>query len=272
MPVTTSQQIIRYYERFSQTEITFTKEVIRATNLNTRHVYLKCQGDQWPCIIYAASMTGARILTSSSASLTDSVRKANSLVQLRFSFLEPEKSDPITFFVPARMSTSGPYGDQKELLFSTLLYTQRPPDDLIQVIGQLLEANANATRRREERIALTPHSVNQLRLEQGDCSVVVDGVAHKGIFRDLSFSGCKVILMGDSEALRGKPVVVRLVFDDPPERFELAGSICRCDPVEGRNDVGAFGVHFDEEATPVGYRLRINAVLKQFRSKASADE
>lgn len=272
MPVTTSQQITRYFEQFSQAEVTFTKEVVQTIMLNTKHVYIKCLGSQWPCIIYAASMTTAKIIANLRGGLNDCVRESNGLVQLRFSFAEPDKPDPITFFVPARVGGTNPYGEQnKDLFFANLEFTQRPPDDLIQILGQLLEANVNAKRRKEDRIPLTAHSVKQLGIVVNDCALTVDGVPRKAILRDVSFSGCKAVLMGVPKMLVNRHAVVRLVFDDPEQTFQIEGSIVRFDPVEGRSDIAAFGIQFDEDKVPMGYKMRINSVLKQFRSKSAGE-
>jgi hypothetical protein len=270
MPVTTSQQITRYFEQFSHVEVTFTREVVQTLLLNTKHVHLKCLGSHWPCIIYAASMTTAKIIANLKSGLNECIRNANNLVQLRFSFAEPDKPDPITFFVPARVTGSNPYGEKNpDLFFANLEFTQRPPDDLIQILGQFLEANVNAKRRKEDRIPLSAHSVKQLNLAVAECSVAIDGVPRKAIFRDLSFSGCKVILAGVPKLLVDKPSRVRLVFGEPKQVFQIDGTVCRYDPVEGRNDIAAFGIQFDEDGIPMGYKMRINSVLKQFRSKAA---
>lgn len=270
MPVTTSQQITRYFQQFSQAEVTFTKEVVKTIMLNTKHVYVKCLGSQWPCIIYAASMTTAKIIANLKSGLNECIRNSNSLVQLRFSFAQPDIADPITFFVPARVTASQPYGEKNpDLFFASLEFTQRPPDDLIQILGQLLEANVNAKRRKEERIPLSAHSQSQLGLVVEDCGVAVDGVPRRAIFRDVSFSGCKVVLAGVAKLLVKKATTVRLVFDEPKQSYQIEGTICRFDPVEGRDDIAAFGILFDEDSVPMGYKMRINSALKQFRSKAA---
>ncbi|MFW5684617.1 MAG: PilZN3 domain-containing protein [Spirochaetota bacterium] len=273
MPVTTSQQITRYFDQFSEAEVTFTREVVQTIMLNTKHVYVKCLGSQWPCIIYAASMTTARIITNQQSGLNDCIQKANKVVQLRFSFTDPDKHDQITFFVPARVAGMTPYGEKnKDLFFVNLEFNQRPPDALIQILGQLLEANVNAKRRKEERIPLSAHSTKQLGLLPAQCSLAVDGIPRKSILRDLSFSGCKAVLMGLPKLLINRSATVTLVFNEPEQRFEIPGTICRHDPVEGRNDIAAFGVQFDEAKVPMAYKMRINSVLKQFRSKAAEPE
>jgi hypothetical protein len=273
MPVTTSQQITRYFQQFSQAEVTFTREVVQTIMLNSRHVYVKCMGSQWPCVIYAASMTTARIIANLSGGLNECIREANQLVQLRFSFAQPDSPDPIAFFVPARVTGTTPYGEQsKDLFFANLEFTQRPPDDLIQILGQFLEANVNATRRKEDRIPLSAHSVKQLGIVLDQCALAVDGIPRKAIFRDLSFSGCKVVLMGVPKMLMNRSVTIKLAFDEPEQSVEIEGTITRHDPVEGREDIAAFGVKYDESKIPMTYKMRINRALKLFRSKTSDEQ
>lgn len=270
MPVTTSQQITRYFQQFSQAEVTFTKEITQAIRLNAKQVHIKCVGSQWPCIIYSASMTTAKIIANLRSGLNDCIRDANSLVQLRFSFAEPDKPDPVTFFVPARVAGSTPYGEKnKDLFFANLEFTQRPPDDLIQILGELLEANVNAARRKEERIQLSALTVKQLSVQLDRCALNVEGVPRKAIFRDLSFSGCRAILLGVAKMLVNKPVETVLFFDDPEEAYRIPGTIRRADPVEGRDDIAAFGIQFDETRIPMAYKMRINGVLKQFKAKGA---
>jgi Tfp pilus assembly protein PilZ len=268
MAVTTSQQITQYFDQFASAEVTFTKEVIAATRLNTKQIYIKCQGSQWPCILYSSSMTSAKILANLSGSLNEALRDNNNLVQLRYSFLTADKQDSIMFFVPARVAGINPYGEtNKELFFASLQFTQRPPDDLIETIGRLLEANVNAKRRAEDRIDLTPHSTTQLGIVPNSCGISVEGVPRKVIYRDLSFSGCRTILMGIPKLLLNKSAVCTLTFTEPDERITIPGKIVRTNSVEGRSDIAVFGIQFDEKSVPIAYKLRINNALRQFRSK-----
>lgn len=269
MSVTTSQQISQYLSQFSKLEVTFNKQVVKATMLNPKQVYLKCLGYQWPCIINSSSMTLARIIVNGGAGLNDALDKANNMVSLRFSFNESDKGAPLAFFVPSKVSSSVPYGESKpELRFLTLTFTQRPPDDLIFIVGQLIEANINSRRRKEERVPLSALTLKQLGLEMQECSIHVDGVPRRAILRDLSFSGCKAVIMGVPKMVVNRSASVRLVFDEPEETMTLPGEITRFDPVEGREDVAVFGIRFEEEKIPMSYKLRINNALRATRSSS----
>ena len=273
MPVTTSQQIARYYDQFQKTEVTFTKEVIRAILLNPKQVYLKCLGYQWPCIIYATSMSEARVIVNMQKSLKESLQKANNLVSLRFCFVQRDKTDPLSFFVSAKISGFTPYGkDKPDLFFLTLSYTQRPPDDLIEVLGQMLEANLNSSKRKTDRIVVTADSAKRLGLRAKETQIIIDGVPRRAIIRDLSFSGAKVIILGIAKFLVDKDAVLRVDLLDPPESIDITGKVVRYEPVEGRPDIAAFAVLFDEAQVPMKYKLRINNYLKYVKLKKTAGE
>lgn len=270
MSITTSQQIARYYDQFSTVDVTFTKEVIKATLLYPKQVFLKCLGYQWPCIVYASSMVGARIVVNRQGSFNETVRKANNLVSLRFSFLQRDKVDPLTFFVAGKITGYTPYGPEKpDLTFLTLQYTQRPPDGLIEILGELLEANVNSKKRKEDRVDVTADSMRKIGIKSKETTVLIQGVPRRGIIRDLSFSGAKVVIFGIAQFIVNREATLKLELEEPEEILELPGRIVRFEPVEGRHDIAAFAIQFEEDKVPMKYKLRINNYLKTFRVKAA---
>ena len=58
------------------------------------------------------------------------------------------------------------YTHTNELALITLNFSQRPPDDLILRIGEVLEANENFINRREDRINITKESIRSLGIEK----------------------------------------------------------------------------------------------------------
>ncbi|MBQ1983014.1 MAG: pilus assembly protein PilZ, partial [Spirochaetaceae bacterium] len=197
MGVTTSQQLTRYYELYRDTEITFTKEVIRTLHLDPRQIYIKCSGSQWPCIINSTSLMAARVIIGTKGGAYSAIAsdKNKSPINLKFCF-SPPGSQPIMFFITARVSDISPYMDSTDLAVVTLTFTQRPPDDFIEIIGKLIEANTNAVRRREERIVITEDSKRRLGIMKEETIIQIQNVPRHCILRDLSFSGAKVVLMG----------------------------------------------------------------------------
>ncbi len=266
MSITTSQQIAKWYETYKTIDVTLTKEIIKATGFEPRQVYLKCVGEQWPCVVYSTSFSGAKIIASSKPAFLEKIQKANNSVSLRFSFRIEGKPDPLSFFVTAKVAGFSPYTQAGgDLQFMNLEYTQRPPDDLIDVLGKLLEANINSTRRREDRILLTPDVMRKVNITSKNSVIFVQGVPRKCILRDVSFSGVKVIIVGLAKFLVGKDCMIRLDMDEPRETLEIKGKIVRHEDVEGRKDLAAIAIHFDEATVPMSYKMHINDYVSQVR-------
>lgn len=262
MAINTSQQISRYYNAYSDREITFTKEVIRATRLYTKQVHLKCLGYQWPCIIYSSSMQQAKIIVNMTDSLKAALSKSKSIVSLRFSFLQSDKVDPVSFFVSARITGFTPYSkEQKNLSFLSLGFSQRPPDGLIEVLGSLLEAHQNSANRSEERIQVNEQTAATLGFRMKGVQLFVQGVPRKCILRDVSFGGAKVIIMGVPKFLLNKESVLRIPSTEGNETIDVPGAVIRFEPVEGRSDIAAFAMQFDKDRVPVSYKLRLSEYM-----------
>jgi hypothetical protein len=267
MSIPTSQQIGKWYELYKTIEVTYTKEIIKSTGLDPRGVFLKCIGEQWPCVIYSSSFSGAKVIASAKQELGARVSKANNLVSLRFSFKFLDKPDPVSFFIGAKVLGYSNYsqGGGGDLQFVSLQYTQRPPDDFIDILGRLLDANMNAARRKDERILLNPDAMRRLCLQSKDSFIFVQGVPRKCILRDLSFSGAKAIIVGLAKFLVNKECLLRVEMDEPRESLDIKGSIVRYEDVEGRKDLTAIAIHFDESAVPMTFKMHINDYLSQVR-------
>jgi hypothetical protein len=270
MALVTSQQISKYYSIYKNIDVTFTKQVIEATGLQTKKVYIKCLGEQWPCVVYSSSMTSAKVIANLKPENFETIRKANNMISLRFSFLQPDKVDPVAFFVTSKITGYNPYNPENpNLNYVSLDYTQRPPDDLIEILGQLLEANVNAKKRKEERILLTPDAIRKLGLKSKEIEVLIESVPRKGILRDLSFSGAKFIVVGVAKFLVDKEAAIRITLEEKNKILTLKGKIIRNEPVEGRKDLAALVIYFDENSIPMEYKMKLNDYLTHTRKTAT---
>ncbi len=265
MALVTSQQLNRYYDLFKAIDVTFTKEVIQATGLKSQHIYLKCLGDQWPCVIYSSSLIGSKIIANTKSKLFEKIRAANSLVQLRFSFAQEDKTDPLTFFVSGKVTGYTPYSkENQDLSFINISYTQRPPDDLILVLGKLLEANINSKKRKEERIDINEDSLTKLGLVSRNAMLYIQKVPRVCILRDLSFSGAKLIIQGVAKFLVDKEAELHIELEDKLS-VTITGKIIRFESVVGRKDIAAVAMLFDETNLPMQYKMKINEYLSSMR-------
>jgi len=265
MPVLTgtkSQRIDRYYTCYRDSQISFNKQVIRATGLVSDGVHLRCRGRKWQCVLYTTSLTESKIIARGDESLFKFIRTANNRVSLRLSFRVADKTDPISFFIPAKVNGVNQYtSGQKDLYLLSLTFTQKAPDDLIEIIGQLLEASANAQKRREERILINKESVRGLGLRSSEGFLEIEQVTKKCILRDLSFSGAKVLSVAWGNLAENDEALLRLAFDTIDGSVDIPGKAVRIEEVIGRSDFVGISLHFDEQAIPLEYKTQINSWL-----------
>jgi hypothetical protein len=273
MSIATSQQITKYYETFRSIDVTFTKEVVKSVGLVAQNVYLKCLGEQWPCVVYSGSFDGARILAPTKQNLMDRIAKANNMVSLRLSFQPVDKPEPINFFVGGRIVSLAPYDQSNGTLqFITIQYVQRPAEVYIETMGRMLEANVNSSRRRDDRIILTPTTIRKIHLVRKETTVLIQGVPRKCIVRDLSFFGAKIIIVGLAKFLVGKQCQLQLEFDEPEEIIDVPGVFVRFEDVEGRKDLAAVAIDYNAATIPISYKMHLNDFLGQQRKGQHADD
>jgi hypothetical protein len=258
-----NQQLSRYYEEFGDQEVTFTRQVNQILRLLPKFVYLKCQADILPCILYSSSMRGAKVIANLRIDALRILQQASGSLSLRFCFARESGTIPLAFFVSARLTAQTAYNrETPELYFLSLEYTHRPPDDLIEILGVLLEASRNAQKRAEERIEVTPASMKHLGLESREAALLVGGVEERCLLRDLSFSGAKVLVYGKAEAFLEKQVLLRPAFADPKTQVTLSGRVLRWEGMANREDIGAIAILFEPESVPIQYKLAINSGLR----------
>lgn len=165
------------------------------------------------------------------------------------------------FFVSAKVTGFSQYNkNNPSLNFVNLTYTKRPADDLIAILGQMLEININSKKRTEERILINDDTARKLGLKTKNGRISIDSIPRNCILRDLSFSGAKVIIQGIAKFLINKECVLGLVRHDGAPMI-IKGKTIRHEEVEGRKDLAAIAIHFHEDSVPMEYKKMINSYI-----------
>ena len=275
MAVLTNQQIGRYYEEYRDTEIAFTKDIMHTLALDPRQIYIKCTGNQWPCIINSTSFAKAKVIIGTKGGAFQQLARRDApAVNLRYCFYQND-GQMMTFLISGKIGTISSYMNSRDLAVLEVIYTQKPPDDFIEKIGHLIDANANAIKRKEDRIVLTPESCRKLGIPKEESIISIQNVPRHCILRDLSFGGAKVLLLGLPQFLTNKEVLLSLEFDEPHEIINLRGRIVSTGEVEGRKDIVAANIQFSEDSVTLSYKIHINNYLTSVRKNeldASAKE
>ena len=266
MGVLLSQKISTYYERFKDIDVTFTKDMIQVTGLLTQEIHLKCGNDFFPCVVYTTSFSGAKVVANVKTGLLAKLQTTNNFVSLRLCFRAPGETNTVTFFVSARVTANAPYGNSQDVNMFTIQFSNRPPDDFIEIMGRILDANVNSKKRKDDRVPLTPENLRKLNLQSTETVVFIEDVPRRCILRDISFSGSKVIMLGIPKFLLDKQGALRLDFNDPRISYTIKGKFIRAEAVEGKKEMVALGISFDEATVPMGFKIRLNDMITSVRA------
>jgi hypothetical protein len=217
-------------------------------------------------VVYTSSFEGAKVVANVKTGLLGKLRDTNNFVNLRFCFKPVGETNTVTFFVAGRVLSSAPYGNSPDINIFNIQFTNRPPDDFIEIMGRLLDATVNSSKRKDDRIQINADNIRKLNLLSSESTVFIDNVPRRCILRDLSFSGSKIIMMGITKFLLDKEAILRIDFNDPRESFAIKGKFVRAENVEGKKEMVALGLYFTENAVPMGFKLRINDFLTAIRA------
>ncbi|MCL1993010.1 MAG: pilus assembly protein PilZ [Spirochaetes bacterium] len=262
----TSKKIKDYYERYKDIDVTYTKEVAFVTRLLIEQVHVKCGHDAWPCTLFSSSFAKAKILINIKTGLLNQLKNVNNAVSLRFCFQPAEKGTPIKFFVPSKVTGQAPYRGSEEVYVLSLDFTQRPPDDLIAIMGQLIDANVNFAKRKTEQVPLTEEKLRKLRLVSRNTLTYIQEIPRQCILQEISFCSAKLITVGLSKFLQDKDAAVRFEFDDPPENFILKGQISNVEPLPNKKEMAVITLSYNESSISMGYKIRLNEFLVAIRA------
>jgi len=269
MGVTTSQQLQGYYESYGAVEVTFNKEVTQLLSFLQDRVYLKVGGVDWPCLLYSSSLVGAKLVLNLKAQQLTRLEAGVSTCQLRYGFRNPDKAEPVVFFVNVKIKAWSRYdsGSSNDLYFMTLEFTSRPPEDLIEILGRFLEANVNSQRRKDVRIAMNEVSIRKLGFASCNVILAVEKIDRKCLVRDLSFGGAQVLIPGVAKFLENRSAILKLVVQETGLPLLLPGKIVRVEEVADRRDIAQTSLKFDEATVPHQYKVLINENLRLQKTK-----
>ena len=244
MSIVTSQQLARYYEQYQNTEVTFNKQVSQRDRVGEPQRVSQGAGSSGS-LRRVFHVHDGRARHRDCATHRHCDNQADHQPHRSPLVLQATRqSGAHHLFVTCRPTGFTHYAVQDpDVQIVAVEFTQRPPDDLIQILGTLLEANANAQRRRDERIIVSPETLKKLGLESREAAIVVEERAHRCVLRDVSFSGAKIVVSGYPSMFNGKRASLKIMRADQAGEMILTGSIRRVDEVGGRKDILAVSMN-----------------------------
>jgi hypothetical protein len=146
----------------------------------------------------------------------------------------------------------------------TLQFSQHPPDDLIEIVGRILEANVNCSKRKDERIAINAETLRKIRFSNKEVGVTIENVPRRCLLRDISFTGARLVMLGIAKFLIDKRIAIKFDFLEPNESYSIEGKIVDAEKVADRDDMIVANVFYSEPA-PMDYKIRLSDYFNTVR-------
>jgi hypothetical protein len=261
--------INKFYTDYSSREIAFNKSVIRITGLEPQKVFLKIKGEQWSCVIYSCSMKSAKVIANMDAQSFEAINKSKNNINLRLSFLPPEHKNSIVFFIPSHVDGYRNFNSKNaNTHLLSLSFTQKPPDDLIEILGKLILEKDNFEKRKDVRISLDGKIIWDFGLSSNRSVVIIDNIKRPAIIKNLSASGALIIMSCHPKFIMNKKAEIILPLIKNNLKLTIEGEIVRNENIEGRKDIFGIGINFDFEKIPMEYKQLINNYLDKLEGIA----
>lgn len=266
MSIVTQKEIEDYYNTYKKApNITLTKNIVECIGLQMKQCYLKHKSEYYPCIVYACCLHQAKIFMNCPKRLLEDITEHKTQVFLRLYFLSKGTAHPIAFLIPANIVEFKEIQKGNTLFFDLLLqFNNRPPDDLIILLGGLLEAKKCYECRKDERIEIDPLTLKRVGLKSKFTVFKAQTMAIKCILKDLSFSGAQVILPKNAGVKMHDPCSIELDFDQEELPVVNEGQVV------GLNDLSvavlnAVHIKFTEDKIPINFKIYIKDYLNKKR-------
>ena len=267
MSILTGFQISKLYDLYHDIDIAFTKDIVSTTLFNHKDTFLRFGGTQKKCLLYSTSMNKGRIIVNIGDNFVEKVKAAGNIVSLRLAFKIPDKNDIIPFFINAKITGYGAYTEGgSDLNYAFITYTQRPPDDLIVILGQLLETNINFQKRKDFRIVINNNNYTNLGLSSRDINITIENIPRKAIIVDISALGIMAIGVKAFKFHLNKDLLIKF---SSVNDWQIKGKMIRVDDIAGRNDVVFIAIKLLPETIPVSFKMSIENYLKTARNDES---
>ncbi len=262
-----NQRLTQYYELYKDKELAFNKSVISMIGLEAKKVFLKVKGEQWSCVVYSCSMSSSKIIVSMDSKSFEHLKTAKNFASLRMSFITHENKSSIAFFVPALVTGYNSYSGGPNLFIVSLRFTQKPPDDLIEIIGKIFNSADMFEKRKDIRISLDQKIAADMGLKSNKTIALIDNIKRPVIIKDISASGSQFILACVPKFIMNKKVQLLIVKTNSKEIF-LTGTAIRHEEITGRTDIFGIGIIFDQEMIPLDYKELLNNYLDNLQDMA----
>lgn len=255
------------YNEHKDHDVTLSQKVIRNIGLIVDQVLLKCGSAKVPCIIYSTSMVKARIIARMNDEILEELNKHKNNVSLRFTFFVKTQSQTISFYMNSKVINSEEYdGNRPDFYYISLEFTKRPPDDLIDILGNYITEQQSRHKRAEERVVFNGQENSSPFFKSMENFLFVSGNGKRCVLAEISIFSAKVLISGKPDEYKEGESAMLLMKSEALEGLgEMVGKIGRVDLINREEGMFSVIIVFNQDMIPPVYKMWVAQCIEMIK-------
>ena len=218
-------------------------------------------------------MKSAKVIANMDNLSFDAIKRAKNFINLRLSFLPPEHKSPIMFFIPSNVDGYKNFSKSNPLThLINLSFTQKPPDDLIEILGNIIKEKEDYEKRHDVRINLEGKIIKDFGLNTNRSTIIIENIKRPCIIKNLSVSGAFIILSCNPKFIMNKKAILNLSIIKHKVSIQIEGVILRNESAENRKDIFGIGIEYNKEKIPLEYKELFNEYIEKLEEMAKLNK
>ncbi len=258
------RRLNQIYDDHKNHNITFNQSVVKDIGLMTQDIAIKCCDVKLSCIIYSSSLCNAKILVNFTTDQLNYIKRKRGSISMKFSFQPKNEKNAITFYINSKITEVNEYNQEdNDLYFCLLDFSNRAPDDLINILGSHIVKQLNQHKRAEERFILNKEHTTLAKNRTQENFLFIAGNGKRCILTEISIFSAKVLLVGNVKDISAKLNAMLIIKYKGLEGIgEMIGNIERVEVVSEDEHLLSIVINFDQDKIPPAYKLWISEYLE----------
>ncbi len=249
--------INQYYEKYSDKEILFNKNIKECSYIEPQKTIIKIGYEEWSCVLYTCSMKNAKVIMNLNKKIFETLRASNNNVTIKFSFNPPDEKKPFAFYISSKIQGYKNFNQEDANTYIVnIIFVQKPTDFLINTLGAIIDEHEKIDKRKDTRISLNTENLKHLGIESNNIVSKIDNIDRNCLVRNISASGAVVLLVAPPKLLINKKIILNLKIKGIT--FKLEGIINRYSEFLEKKALYEFGIQFEKENIPVKFIKALN--------------
>lgn len=243
------------YNSHKEHDLAFSHSVVTSLGIIPDKIQLKCGDIKIPCAIYSSSMVGARVIAKLNDDFFRNLNRSQSSVALRLIYHDGESDSEVPFFINSRISLFNKFSsDKPNIYYLTLDYLNKPPDDLICLLGNYILKQIYLQKRAVKRFVLSSSVIKESSIMEQ--FLFKSGKGKKCILTEVSLFSAKVLISGQQDEYQINDHVLLLMKSIGVDGLgEMVGNITRLELINEEDGLYSVVISFNQDLIPPVYKM-----------------